>query len=132
MKRCSCTDPSLHSYDGIHLSCFNDKQTAENIMKAYVMTLHSHPHFDIKSSESVYCVVLDRNDVVDTMNIGLREIGRDDPILKGMVHFEHPFASDGKHVIIFVVMKYGIDKISRALGFIPFKRGSFEEISSNK
>lgn len=122
IKGCSCTDPSVHKYDGIHLSSFTDTKTAEQIMHAYIMTLYSHPSFDIKSSEFVYCVILDRDQVVDTKNIKLREISRDDAVLKGMVRFDHPFASDEKHVIIFVIMKYGIDKISRASGFIPFNK----------
>jgi hypothetical protein len=120
IKGCDCTDPSVHKYDGISLSSFTDTKTAENIMNAYIMTLYSHPSFDIKSSEFVYCVILCRDQVVDTKNIKLHGITKDDPILKGMVHFEHPFASDGKHVIVFVAMTYGIDKTSRASGFIPF------------
>jgi len=119
IKGCSCTDPSVHKYDGIHLSSFTDTETAEQITRAYIYTLNSHPSFDIKSSEFVQCVILDRDQVVDTKNIPLREIPRDDPILKETVRFDHPFASDGKHVIIFVMMRYGIDKISRASGFIP-------------
>jgi hypothetical protein len=124
-KGCDCTNPSVHKYDGIHFSSFTDTKTAEDVMHAYIMTLYSHPSFDIKSPEYVYCVMLNRDQVVDTKNIELREISRNDPILKGMVHFEHSYASDGKHVIIFVILRYGIDKISKASGFIPFNNVHF-------
>lgn len=120
VQGCFCTDKSVHAYDGFKLSDLKDKQTAEAIMKAYIMTLHTHQSFTEKSTELVSCVILQQDDVVDTHKIQINQLPRDSELLKGVINLEHPFAHDGKHVIVFVYLKYG-QKFSKATGFIPIK-----------
>jgi len=121
INNCSCTDRSVHALDGLALDSFTDAATAESVMMAYINTLNSHPSFSERSTEHVFCVLLDNKDVVDTMNIQVRKVDKDLPELQRWVRFDHPKAEDGQHTIIFVAIRYGKEGklFSRATGFVP-------------
>jgi hypothetical protein len=131
MNRGAATPPSLcrtatctaqtHRFDGRRMSSIKTKEEAQEVLNTFVSACLTHPLAIDVSTEDVYLILLQANDVIDMTHIICRPIPRNDPSLEGIVSWNHPFASDRKHYIVQVLLIYGEDgkKWSKATAFFP-------------